>query len=60
MLTAMENWVERNMTPELIVASRVVDGKTVRTRPLCAHPQVARYRGTGNIDDAASFTCTMQ
>jgi len=60
MLTAMENWVERKMTPELIVASRVVDGKTVRTRPLCAHPGAARYRGTGNVDDAASFTCTMQ
>ena len=48
------------MTPELIVASRMVDGKTVRTRPICAHPGVARYRGTGNIDDAASFTCSMQ
>jgi feruloyl esterase len=60
MLTAMEHWVEQGLTPELIVASRVVDGKTVRTRPLCPHPQVARYRGTGNIDDAASFICTMQ
>jgi feruloyl esterase len=60
MLTAMENWVERGLTPELIVASRVVDGKTVRSRPLCAHPGVARYRGTGNIDDAANFVCVTQ
>ena len=39
------------------LASRVVEGKTVRTRPLCPHPQVARYRGTGSIDEAASFVC---
>jgi feruloyl esterase len=60
MLTALEQWVEKGLTPERIVASRVVDGKTVRTRPLCAHPQVARYRGTGSIDDAASFVCEMR
>jgi hypothetical protein len=28
-----------------------------RTRPLCPYPQVARYKGTGSIDDAASFSC---
>jgi len=59
MLAALEQWVEAGMTPERLVASRVVDGKTVRTRPLCPHPQVARYRGTGSIDDAASFVCDM-
>jgi feruloyl esterase len=59
MLTALEQWVEAGLTPERLVASRVVDGKTVRTRPLCPHPQVARYRGTGSIDDAASFVCDM-
>lgn len=60
MLTAMERWVEQGLTPERIVASRVVDGKTVRTRPLCAHPAVPKYRGTGNVDDAASFVCEMR
>jgi feruloyl esterase len=60
MLAAMELWVEKGMTPERIVASRVVDGKTVRTRPLCAHPGVARYRGTGSVDDEASFACEMR
>jgi feruloyl esterase len=34
-----------------------VDGKVDRTRPLCPHPQVARYNGTGSIDDQANFTC---
>jgi feruloyl esterase len=28
-----------------------------RTRPLCPYPQVAVYKGTGSLDDAASFRC---
>ncbi|HTY61381.1 MAG TPA: tannase/feruloyl esterase family alpha/beta hydrolase [Acidobacteriota bacterium] len=56
-MTAMINWVEKGKAPESIQASRVVDGKVVRTRPLCPYPQVARYTGQGSIDDAANFRC---
>ena len=56
-VTPMINWVESGSAPNRISASRVVDGKVVRTRPLCAYPQVARYKGTGSIDDAANFAC---
>ena len=56
-VSALEAWVERGQAPSRIVASRVVDGKVERTRPLCAYPQVARYVGSGSIDDAANFTC---
>jgi feruloyl esterase len=31
--------------------------KPVMTRPLCAYPRVARYKGSGDTNDAASFTC---
>ena len=51
-------WVERGVAPARIDASRVVDGRVVRTRPLCPYPQVARWNGSGNTDLAASFTCT--
>jgi hypothetical protein len=27
------------------------------TRPVCLFSQVPTYRGSGNIDDAASFEC---
>ncbi len=50
-------WVERGVAPDVITAARVVDGKTVRTRPLCPYPQVAKYRGSGSIDDARNFAC---
>ena len=57
LLSALEDWVERGHAPERIVASKVVDGKVVRTRPLCAYPKTARYSGQGSTDDAASFAC---
>ena len=52
-------WVEQGKAPNLIVAEHKTDGKTDRTRPLCPHPQVAEYRGSGNTDDAASFSCAV-
>ena len=57
-MTAVIDWVERGVTPTSLTASRVEDGKVVRTRPLCPYPQVARYGGSGSVDEAASFTCT--
>jgi feruloyl esterase len=56
-VTAVIDWVEKGKTPDSMVASKVVDGKVVRTRPLCPYPQVARYKGTGSVDEAASFAC---
>jgi feruloyl esterase len=55
--TPLVNWVEASTAPERIEASRVVEGKVVRTRPLCNYPLVARYKGSGSIDEAANFSC---
>jgi hypothetical protein len=54
MLDAITAWVEQGQAPDLILAS----GKAVPgvTRPLCAYPLVARYKG-GSPNDAASFEC---
>jgi feruloyl esterase len=57
-LAALEAWVERGEAPARIQAAKIVDGKTVRTRPLCPYPEVARYDGSGSIDEAANFVCT--
>jgi Tannase and feruloyl esterase len=56
-MTAMINWVEKGQAPASILASRVVNDRVLRTRPLCPYPQVARYSGQGSIDDAANFHC---
>jgi hypothetical protein len=59
MLSALEQWVEKGQAPGQIVASHGTAGKVDRTRPLCPYPQMARYTGTGSIDDAANFVCRM-
>ena len=56
-LTALENWVEKGVAPDYMVASHATNQKVDRTRPVCAFPKVATYSGTGSIDDAASFKC---
>ncbi len=57
LLSALENWVEHGQAPERIIGSKVVAGKVVKTHPLCAYPEIARYKGSGPTDDAANFTC---
>jgi hypothetical protein len=58
---ALERWVEQGQAPGVIVATKFendfIPTKPVRTRPLCPYPMVAKYKGTGSIDDAANFTC---
>jgi feruloyl esterase len=56
-LTALEQWVEKGVAPDTLLATHSTAGKVDRTRPLCPYPQVARYKGTGSIDEAASFSC---
>ena len=57
MLSALEQWVEQKKAPDSIPASRTVAGKVDRTRPLCPYPQLATYKGSGDINDAANFSC---
>lgn len=62
----MDRWVESGTAPQRIVAEKPansmvalsgVPAKPLMTRPLCAWPKVARYDGTGSLNDEGSFTC---
>jgi feruloyl esterase len=57
MMEPLEQWVEKGTAPDQVIGSRRVAGKIERTRPLCAYPNVAQYKGSGSIDEAANFTC---
>jgi feruloyl esterase len=64
LLTKLVAWVEQGQAPENVVASArsantdLPSGwSATRSRPLCAYPKVARYKGTGDIESADSFTC---
>ena len=58
LLSALEAWVEHGRAPERIIASKLAAGGGVaRTRPLCAYPMTARYKGAGSTDAAENFVC---
>jgi feruloyl esterase len=59
---ALEQWVEKGTAPEKIIATKFKNpanpnGGIERTRPLCAYPKVARYKGSGSTDEAENFEC---
>jgi feruloyl esterase len=57
-LPALEKWVEDGVAPESIVMTKTTeDGKTEWTRPVCVYPNVATYKGSGDLKDAANWTC---
>jgi feruloyl esterase len=56
-LAAVMEWVEKGNAPAQLIGAHVDHGTTTRTRPLCPYPQVARYKGSGSIDEAANFAC---
>ncbi|MBM7784242.1 tannase/feruloyl esterase family alpha/beta hydrolase [Tenggerimyces flavus] len=54
------SWVERGKAPERIVAAGTDNpwnpgGPVVRTRPVFPYPLVAKYDGSGSIDDERNF-----
>jgi hypothetical protein len=63
-LAALDQWAASSQAPDRLIAARTATPpgapgpkQTPMTRPLCAYPQVARYKGQGPADQAESFAC---
>ena len=56
-LTALENWVEKSADPATNQTVADTTGIPGRTRPLCLYPTFPRYKGSGDVNSAASFIC---
>jgi hypothetical protein len=61
---ALEQWVEKGIAPNAIVATKYEGGDPSKglkmTRPLCPYPQIAKYRGKGDTNDAGNFVCVAE
>jgi hypothetical protein len=61
---ALEQWVEKGLAPTAIIAGKYADVDATKppqmTRPLCPYPQKAQYKGSGDTNDAANFTCGVE
>ncbi len=56
-LGAVQRWREQGIAPDQITASYADRNRVYKTRPVCAYPQAAIYKGSGDANDAASFRC---
>lgn len=60
-LGALVNWVEQGQAPGTLEAvKRGPDGAVKFSRPLCEYPAWPKYRGTGDVNSAASFACVTE
>ncbi len=55
LLTALVGWVEDGKSPDQVTATGA--SFPGRSRPLCAWPAHAQYKGQGDPESAASFEC---
>jgi Tannase and feruloyl esterase len=61
---ALEQWVENSEAPSQIVATKFAGdpdspaAQPTMTRPLCPFPEVAKYKGSGDTNDASNFVCS--
>lgn len=57
----IENWVEKGVAPNKIVAAKYTDDDVKKgvamTRPLCPFPQQAVWTGKGSTNEEANFVC---
>ncbi|HSV45701.1 MAG TPA: tannase/feruloyl esterase family alpha/beta hydrolase, partial [Ramlibacter sp.] len=60
-ISALEAWVEQGSAPDAIIGAKYNNDDPAAgvklTRPLCAYPKLAAYKGSGSTADAASFSC---
>jgi len=56
-IAAMDKWVETGKAPDVLDSTKEQGGKVVMSRPLCAYPKVAKYKGSGDITEAVNFYC---
>jgi hypothetical protein len=59
-LQSLMDWVEQQRPPDRIIAtSGPMSPWPHRTRPLCAYPAYAHYKGSGDSEGADSFECRL-
>jgi feruloyl esterase len=57
-LNAVVDWVEHGHAPRVLNGVlRDPSGTVTETRPICLYPEVAAYKGHGEVTAASSFAC---
>ena len=57
-LAALDRWAEQGVAPNRLIASHFTAGVADKTRPVCAYPQIARFKGKGDPNQPGAWVCT--
>jgi len=58
-VSAIVSWVEDGTAPTQLTYTFTQSGATTsRSLPVCLYPQYPRYKGSGDVSAAASYTCS--
>ena len=58
-LSVLDSWVTKAKAPGAQIVTDAIKATAGRTRPLCEYPAYPRYNGSGDVNQAASFSCAM-
>ena len=53
----IEQWKEGGSAPDQLIVSHFKNGMEIGKRLVCQYPQIALYKGSGDQEDPASYTC---
>ncbi len=56
-LSVIESWKQTGKAPDQLIVDHYKNGVQVGKRLVCQYPRVATYKGSGNTEDPASYTC---
>lgn len=56
-LGVLDRWLDTGVAPKDLFVVDNNKGSGGRTRPLCVYPAWPRYKGSGDVNSAASFVC---
>ena len=56
-LSVIEQWKQTGKAPDRLIVDHYKNGMEVGKRLVCQYPQVAIYKGSGNTEDPASYSC---
>lgn len=60
-ISALQAWVEKGIAPQQFVATKYNGNDPAKgiqmQRPVCPYPSTATYKGKGDSNDSASFSC---
>jgi len=53
----IQDWKEKGQAPDQLIMTHYVNGTEDRKVLVCQYPQTTTYKGSGDINDPANYSC---